>query len=208
MNTTNTHIVYDNIASEFNKTRYSVWQHVRMFLDSIPKHSVGADIGCGNGKNINYRNDLVLIGNDLSQQQVFIASQNCDKADMFVANALNLPYRTKTLDFAISIAVIHHLHSASQRYDCIHEIIRCVKPGGRILITLWAREQMIKDSWKLVGENDYLIPWNMHDGTIHERFYHLTSRKEVEEIHNHFSKIVNTIYYWTHMDNWYIEISV
>lgn len=203
--------VYDNIATEFDKTRYSVWQHVRVFLDSIEKYSIGADIGCGNGKNINYRKDLVFIGSDLSPQQVTIASRNCNKADIFVSNALCLPYRRKSLDFAISIAMIHHLASSSQRYKCIREIIRCVKSTGRILITLWASEQTIKSSWKLVGEigqNDYLIPWNMRDGTIHERFYHLTSKKEVEEICDHFSKIVKSIEYWAHKDNWYIEIKV
>jgi ubiquinone/menaquinone biosynthesis C-methylase UbiE len=48
--------VYNKIAKEFDKTRVSVWSSVKNFLDALPVESTVLDIGCGNGKNMLYRN--------------------------------------------------------------------------------------------------------------------------------------------------------
>ncbi|KAE9449657.1 hypothetical protein C3L33_18443, partial [Rhododendron williamsianum] len=44
-------------------------------------------------------------------------------------------------DVAISIAVLHHLRTESRRKKAIDELIRVVKKGGLVLITVWAVEQ-------------------------------------------------------------------
>ncbi|KAE9454250.1 hypothetical protein C3L33_13849, partial [Rhododendron williamsianum] len=44
-------------------------------------------------------------------------------------------------DAAISIAVLHHLSTESRRKKAIDELIRVVKNGGLVLITVWAVEQ-------------------------------------------------------------------
>ena len=54
--------VYNKIANDFNKTRYSVWGSVRKFLDNVQADSTVLDIGCGNGKNMLYRKDLQFSG--------------------------------------------------------------------------------------------------------------------------------------------------
>lgn len=41
----------------------------------------------------------------------------------------------------ICIAVIHHLSTADRRLAAIKELIRIIKPGGRVLISVWALEQ-------------------------------------------------------------------
>ena len=65
--------VYDKIAIHFDKTRYSVWKCVSQFLNLLPKNVFIADIGTGNGKNARYRNDINVIGNDISENLLKIA---------------------------------------------------------------------------------------------------------------------------------------
>ena len=57
---------YDLIADEFDKTRIRLWSCVISFLNSFPSNSSILDIGCGNGKYLNYRNDLFMKGIDIS----------------------------------------------------------------------------------------------------------------------------------------------
>ena len=44
------HKVYEDIAEHWNHTRYAPWPKVASFVQSIPEHSLVADVGCGNGK--------------------------------------------------------------------------------------------------------------------------------------------------------------
>ena len=49
--------VYNQIAHQFDNTRYRPWTCVEKFLDKIPINSTIGDIGCLNGKNMMYRKD-------------------------------------------------------------------------------------------------------------------------------------------------------
>ena len=54
---------------------------------------------------------------------------------------MHLPVPPARFDAAISIAVLHHVSSAVRRQLAVREILRILRPGGRALITVWAREQ-------------------------------------------------------------------
>ena len=62
----NIETIYNNIAEEFDKTRTSLWRCVIDFLDTFPADSKILDVGCGNGKYMNYRNDIQMKGIDIS----------------------------------------------------------------------------------------------------------------------------------------------
>ena len=64
INDNNLKNVYENIANEFDKTRYRPWSTVEKILDTFDKDSLNGDFGCGNGKNMLYRDDLKFIGID------------------------------------------------------------------------------------------------------------------------------------------------
>ena len=49
--------------------------------------------------------------------------------------------RNNILDFAISIAVVHHFSTPERRRKAINEILRTVKEGGEVMIYVWALEQ-------------------------------------------------------------------
>lgn len=133
------HRVYDAIAPHFSSTRFAKWPKVQLFLNSLTSGSLILDAGCGNGKYLGLNPDCYFIGCDISAPLINICA---DKGqEVLVADAVNLPYRTGYGDAAISIAVLHHLSTESRRKAAVAELIRVVKTGGLVLITVWAREQ-------------------------------------------------------------------
>ena len=184
---------YDKFAEQFHNTRYSVWQCVREFLSTLPSHSLVCDWGCGNGKNMRYRDDLVFIGFDICRELLAYAGSNTIQA-----NAIHPPLRQNIFDAVISIAVLHHVRDDNQRRIYIDSVIKALKPSGKALVTVWAEEQPKKDKWKHLGNNDYIISFQGHP-----RFYHLFPRDEVYSLFNSFNQVsIDSIYF--QKDNWCI----
>ncbi|KAL2468357.1 S-adenosyl-L-methionine-dependent methyltransferase superfamily protein [Forsythia ovata] len=153
------HRVYDAIAPHFSSTRFAKWPKVQMFLNSLPRGSLVLDAGCGNGKYLGLNPNCYFIGCDISPPLITICA---DKGhEVLVADAVNLPYRTGYSDAAISIAVLHHLSTESRRRKAVDELIRVVKTGGLVLITVWAREQedrSLINKWTPLTQK-YLEEW-------------------------------------------------
>ena len=53
--------------------------------------------------------------------------------------------RDASFDYAICIAVLHHLSTQERRVSALKEMQRILRPGGRALVTVWAKEQKYKD---------------------------------------------------------------
>lgn len=122
-----------------------------------------------------------------------------------VADNLRLPHPLSFFDFAISIAVIHHLSTRARRVEAIAAILETLRPstvsktgdvadhqaGGRALINVWALEQKhSRRGWDEGDEQDVMVPWVMkqktEDGSNVEektfnRYYHLYRRGELEQ---------------------------
>ncbi|CAF0720566.1 unnamed protein product [Brachionus calyciflorus] len=135
--------IYNEIADHFSHTRHSPWPGVARFINSMDPFSFMIDIGCGNGKYLNLRKDLYTFGCDFSEGLIKICQEknfNC-----FVSDCLKVPGKKDFFDYAISIAVIHHLSTEERRIKAINEMKRVLRPGGRGLITVWAKEQKYKN---------------------------------------------------------------
>jgi len=65
--------------------------------------------------------------------------------EILQCDCLYLPYKDNSVDAVISIAVIHHLSTQERRRRAISEMIRVLRPTGKCLIYVWAKEQH-KDS--------------------------------------------------------------
>ncbi|CEG68791.1 hypothetical protein RMATCC62417_04983 [Rhizopus microsporus] len=192
----NVHEVYEVIAEHFSDTRYKPWPVVERFLKSMKPGSLGADIGCGNGKYIGVNPNIVILGSDRSRNLVQIVNQRGHEG--MVADALELPYRSNTFDFAISIAVIHHFASPERRLEAIKSIARIVKKGGKMLVFVWALEQtkFSKRDFK-PGQQDVLVPWMLTKGTkdadnvpVYNRYYHLFKEGELNELFGQVEDVV------------------
>lgn len=150
--------VYNKIAPHFSSTRYKPWPQVVKFLDGLPEHSLVADVGCGNGKYLKYdeQQRLVMVGTDIAENLLKICrGRGCE---VFTADSLLLPVKSNAFDHAISIAVIHHFSNSNQRKRALKELVRIVRPGGRLLVTVWAFEQN-----KKFPKQDLFVPWNLQD---------------------------------------------
>lgn len=170
---------YNSISKEFSDSRYRVWKSVAEFIDSIQLNTINADIGCGNGKNMRYRKDIKFIGMDLCENFVNICKNY--NLDVVLGNILSIPFESNYFDNVISIAVIHHLKTKDERMKAISELIRITKPGGRILIYVWAFEQDATSKRKFETQ-DVLVPFRLKNSDkSFDRFYHVYVFGELEE---------------------------
>lgn len=114
-----------------------------------------------------------------------------------VADSLNLPHPNGFFDFAISIAVVHHLSTPERRVKAVHSILQTLKPprddreGGKALIYVWALEQKnSRRGWDAGDDQDVMVPWVRKEKggddkseestkTFH-RYYHLYESQELE----------------------------
>jgi tRNA (uracil-5-)-methyltransferase TRM9 len=109
---------------------------------------------------------------DRSTNLVKIARQHQPHVAL-VADNLLLPHPLHSFDFAISIAVIHHLSTPERRIEAVRAVLDLLRrpsregadDGGKALIYVWALEQ--KDSrrgWDENHEQDVMVPWVMKSG--------------------------------------------
>jgi tRNA (uracil-5-)-methyltransferase TRM9 len=201
--------VYDIIADDFNRTRYSYWDLVYNFILSLKSSSSMLDLGCGNGKYLGIRQDLDLYALDNCENLIQIVKNKYPMVKTFISDVLSTPFDSESFDYVISIAVIHHLASETRRLDMIREIIRILKPGAQCLITAWATEQSNTKTLSKASRvpnssnpNDWFIPWEDRKKKItSQRFYHLFEKGEFEKLLSNFPniKIIDSKY---DKDNW------
>ena len=138
---------YNSISTQFDSSRFCMWPEVTKFLNLVKSGSLIADIGCGNGKYLDYRvNDCTIFACDISEELLKISKlKRNPKINYTQGSVLNLPYRDNLFDAIIHIAVLHHISTKERRIIAIKELIRCCCIGGRICITVWADEQIKKE---------------------------------------------------------------
>ena len=134
-------IFYKSNANNFSKTRVFPWPGTRKFLDSVSSNSKILDIGCGNGRNMFYRDDLDIHGLELSDELCKIVSSKGGKVTN--GNMTSLPFPDNSFDHLICVAVYHHLNNNADRKNALNEMYRVLKPGGKVFIQVWAMEQLL-----------------------------------------------------------------
>lgn len=207
---THVHSVYEAIAPHFSATRHKPWPKVSSFLLAQRAGSIGLDVGCGNGKYLPVNPAIHILGSDRSAALVRLARTERG-GDVAVADGLDLPYRPDSVDFVISIAVIHHFSSRERRRECILKLLECVRPvDGRVMVFVWALEQgSSRRGWDESSEQDLLVPWVMKTkggpDTTYRRYYHLYKKGELEEdVEAVGGTVVESGY---ERDNWWVICS-
>ncbi|CRG83224.1 tRNA (carboxymethyluridine(34)-5-O)-methyltransferase [Talaromyces islandicus] len=223
------HEVYQQIASHFSSTRYKPWPIVERFLQSQLPGSIGLDVGCGNGKYLTVNRDIFIIASDRSDALARIAAQHHPHSTV-VADILSLPHPNAVFDFAISVAVVHHLSTTERRVQAIAAILHSLAPetqgkgkgGGRALIYVWALEQKSsRRGWDKGDQQDVMVPWVMRSNRpaaaaaaaattttdtaepeqVFHRYYHLYQEGELErDICAAGGRVVESGY---EKDNWW-----
>lgn len=133
-------------------------------------------------------------------------------------------------DFALSIAVVHHLSTRARRIRAIAALLHTLRAGpdrggseeggseggggkgGEAFIYVWALEQKhSRRGWDASDAQDVLVPWvmkrngngNGNGGTYH-RFYHLYRQGELEEDVRQAGGLVHAAGF--ERDNWWAVV--
>ncbi|KAK1088572.1 tRNA methyltransferase, has a role in tRNA modification, partial [Friedmanniomyces endolithicus] len=172
------------------------WPIIERFLKELPDGAIGLDIGCGNGKYLSVNPHIFILASDRSSNLATIAKRHAPHS-VLVADLLHLPHPLHAFDFAISIAVVHHLSTPERRVEALESILQTLKPGGKALLTVWALEQeSSRRGWSEGDDQDVMVPWVMRGSKkgaargeevggggrdrVFNRYYHLYRKGELE----------------------------
>lgn len=172
---------FDEIAGEFDATRTRPWPETMHFASLLSPASRVLDLGCGNGRNFAPFGDLghTVVGLDASQGLLLRAAAKVGSTRLVHGDAVRLPFRPSTVDAVHCVAAIHHLPSEGERRQTVEEIIRVLRPRGRVLLSAWAIEQ---PRFEGLRDADVDVPWRRTDGRAVPRFYHLFRADELKQL--------------------------
>jgi len=186
---------FDEIAEDFDKTRYKPWPECIEFAKTIPANSLVLDIGCGNGRNCVFLAESNrVIGLDMAQKMLLLARRNVEKENrsrncyFIQSDVINLPVKESSADVIYYIATLHHIPTIEERLKSLFELKRALKKGGSALISVWAFDQPkfqdLLDEHFRKKENfgDVYLGWKRKDGRRFKRYYHLFYGEELKEL--------------------------
>ena len=164
--------VWDSIARTWHRFRPTAVWEVRKFLEKASGSVL--DLGCGSGRNM-IPGNYSIYGLDFSYEMLRHARERTHSS-LARADLRFLPFRTRSFDFVVFSAALHHVASRDAG-KCLLEMKRVMKPGARAMITVWNRHQpMFRESPK-----ECFVPWN-RDGQELMRYVRLYSMRELRDI--------------------------
>ena len=169
--------IYEYIASEFNVTRAYKWSWISNFISSFPKGSLIYDIGCGSGRNMDYE-DYRFIGFDNCESFIEL----CRNKDLkvYYSEITDIKIRDNSADAIICIATFHHLSTHDNRIKALKELKRVVKPNGKIMLSVWAKEQPKKTRITFDKYGDNIVFWKKK----YPRYYYIFELEEIKLLFN------------------------
>lgn len=102
--------------------------------NQLPKETVAVDVGCGTGRwaRMVAPHVKLIFGVDPSSS-LDVAQKNCLIVENFIpvrAHAESMPFKNESVDFAMSLGVLHHIPDTE---GALREIHRVLKPGSKFL---------------------------------------------------------------------------
>ena len=186
---------WNAIAKSFDSTRRKPWKECIDFIKELPRSSIVADIGCGNGRHLipSAKHCKKVIGVDVSNELLKIVQKKINdnkilNVELIHSDAVKIPLKDNMIDAALYIATLHNIPQRYRRVKSLSEINRVLKKDGKALISVWSRWQdkfrqhfikkcLTNIKRKEFGDID--INWRQHGLNI-PRFYHLYSKKELQ----------------------------
>lgn len=184
---------YNLIAEDFSRTRNSVWEEFKPLAEYIKRGDKVLDLGCGNGRFIEFFQDknIEYVGIDNSQKLIEIARQKHPNGNFQIFDGLKIPFPDDYFDAIFCIAVLHHIPGNQLRQEFLEEARRVLKSGGKLILSTWYLWQKYT-FWnllfkftlkKLIGKSpldffDIMEPW----GKISERYFHNFRKGELKRL--------------------------
>ncbi len=190
---------FEKIAESFDKTRRRAWDEVLEFSKDLEKNAVILDLGCGNARNSiaiaknEKRKNLKFICIDISKNMIKIAMEKVKNENLMhrfaflIANGENLPIKQGSIDAVLSIAVFHHVNKKEEK-KFASEIHRILKKNGKLLLSVWKKDQILSKEHKKLNENEneVITFWGPDKIPV---YYRILSKKDLEKAFETFSKI-------------------
>jgi ubiquinone/menaquinone biosynthesis C-methylase UbiE len=175
--------IYDRIAPDWYGLRHHsrFTTELRELAESWQRGRL-LNIGCGQGADFQpFKDSFELHGVDFSPEMIKQAHRYAQKygfkAKLTVADAGSLPYPADSFDWAIAVAIYHHIEGGQDRLAALEELRRVLKPGGQAFVTVWNRWQ--PRFW--LSRHEVMVPWRQRGEALY-RYYHLFSFHEMEKL--------------------------
>jgi tRNA (uracil-5-)-methyltransferase TRM9 len=174
---------YNNIAASwYNYRHHSRYQTELEDLAYRWQRGKLLNVGCAHGPDFPpFKKSFELYGVDYSAEMLKLArkyaTKNQFKVKLQEADARQLPYANDFFDFAVSIAVYHHIEDKTGRLQALKELYRVLKPSGEAFITVWNKWQ--PQHW--LKRKNFMLPWNTKEKKLY-RYYYLFSYGEFEKL--------------------------
>lgn len=132
---------YNTIAQSFSDTRKRAYDLSALTADVQSGESV-LDVGCGNARLLDALPvGVQYTGCDTSERMIAVAQNRhvlrLPNIQFVMGDILSLPFPPASFDYVFALAVLHHIPSVRLRQQAVRELARVVKPGGRVVITVW-----------------------------------------------------------------------
>jgi SAM-dependent methyltransferase len=95
--------------------------------------------GCGNGRYLHINKSVYKFGVDVCYPLVELSKEK--GYEVLVADNQSLPFKDAAFDAVISVGVLHHFSTEDRRIKALNELCRVLRPGGKLLVYVWAYEQ-------------------------------------------------------------------
>ncbi len=164
---------YDEIAESWSKLRRRPEGFVNNFIKSINGSLLVAGCGAGRHSLLASNYGLRVVGVDSSINMIKQALLVDEDSDYLVGDVRMLPFKDKSFDYAISVAVLHHLRP-NELLTALKELNRVVI--NDLLISVWLHPSL---------RGEQLIKWGNT-----KRYYYLYDE---DEFINKVSKVFNNI---------------
>lgn len=185
--------IWNSIAKSFDSTRRKTWKECIDFINDLPKNSIVADIGSGNGRHLIpcAKQCKKVIGLDISDELLKIVQKKVDEnklnnVELIHSDAVSIPLKNDSVDAILFIATLHNIPERRRRINALEEINRILKPDGKAIISVWSRWQdkfrqhFVNRCFKRYERKEFgdiKLHWRQHGLNV-PRFYHLYDKRE------------------------------
>ncbi len=200
---------YKNVAHSFSKSRQYSWAGWEVAFEELDKHkflpSSILDIGCGNGRFLNFLitrypefnylgidNSKKLLEDAVKSHALVPSQYSAEFQETDITDPKELSSVRGSFDLIVMMAVLHHIPGEESRKSLLNSIVEKLNNLAILVFTTWnfMEEPTLASKvtpWGSVGINtdelekgDHLLDWNSDKKLL--RYCHYFEKVEIERL--------------------------
>jgi len=182
---------YNRVAKEYAETRkkeWGLWEEIKKYF--LRRHSRSKfrvlDLGCGSGRLLDYlkrdfEGKFEYVGVDYAGEMIKVARKRHPEDENVKFQIAQIGFKSmsnfkvKSFDLVTMVASYHHVFEKRERIGLLKGIKKILKPGGRLVVTVWVIGFGEFDTIDLGSKIKRI------DFQEKPRYYVLLGKKELEE---------------------------